>query len=38
MAAHGREVVFAWTESGAGGALQVRTSTAILPAPPSSAR
>jgi len=31
MAMTGRELVFAWTESGAGGALQVMTATAPLP-------
>jgi len=31
MALHGRELVFAWTESGAGGALQVKTASAALP-------
>ncbi len=31
MALNGRELVFAWTESGAGGAMQVKTATAPLP-------
>ena len=31
MAINGRELVFAWTESGAGGAMQVKTATAPLP-------
>lgn len=31
MAITGRELVFAWTESGAGGAMQVKTATATLP-------
>jgi hypothetical protein len=31
MAVSGREAVFAWTESAAGGALQVRTAVARLP-------
>ena len=31
MAMTGRELVFAWTESGAGGAMQVKTATAPLP-------
>jgi len=31
MALNGRELVFAWTESGAGGALQVKTASAMLP-------
>jgi hypothetical protein len=31
MALNGRELVFAWTESGAGGAMQVKTATARLP-------
>ena len=31
MALNGRELVFAWTESGAGGALQVKTASARLP-------
>ncbi|MDP2322276.1 MAG: sialidase family protein [Acidobacteriota bacterium] len=31
MALNGRELVFAWTESVAGGAMQVKTATAVLP-------
>jgi hypothetical protein len=31
MALNGRELVFAWTESGAGGTMQVKTATAALP-------
>ncbi|MDP3720582.1 MAG: sialidase family protein [Acidobacteriota bacterium] len=31
MALNGRELVFAWTESSAGGAMQVKTATAVLP-------
>jgi len=31
MALNGRELVFAWTESGAGGTMQVKTATATLP-------
>ena len=31
MALNGRELVFAWTESGAGGTMQVKTATAPLP-------
>ena len=31
MAMTGRELVFAWTESGAGGTMQVKTATAPLP-------
>jgi len=31
MALNSRELVFAWTESGAGGAMQVKTATAPLP-------
>jgi len=31
MALHGREVVFAWTESATGGALQIKTASAALP-------
>lgn len=31
MALNGRELVFAWTESGAGGAMLVKTATARLP-------
>ena len=31
MALNGRELVFAWTESGAGGAMVIKTATAPLP-------
>lgn len=31
MALNGRELVFAWTESGAGGTMQVKTATARVP-------
>ncbi len=31
MALNGRELVFAWTESGAGGAMLIKTATAPLP-------
>lgn len=31
MALNGRELVFAWTESGTGGTMQVKTATAVLP-------
>mgnify|MGYP001570014217 CR=1 FL=1 len=31
MALNGRELVFAWTESGPGGTMQVKTATAALP-------